>query len=243
MRPLEITLIVLCALVLLRVFLPMHWRSVIRLFPALLVGVLALQLVFEKSRWQMVPIYILAAVLFLTALPEMLGRSRATPNNGVRSATPNNGVRSATPNNGVRSATPNNGVRSATPNNGVRSATPKNGIRSATPNNGVRSATPNNGIRSATPKNGIRSATPTRPRRWPAVVGLALLALLCAPPILFPVPRLPTPTGPYKVGTSTFYWVDNSRDETYAPQAGGKRQIMVQVWYPADPKEDAQPGP
>jgi predicted dienelactone hydrolase len=76
---------------------------------------------------------------------------------------------------------------------------------------------------------------------WAAVLGLFLLVLLSLPPFLFPVPALPHPTGRYKVGTSSFYWVDGSRTELFNSPPGGPRRIMVQVWYPAEPRAGAQP--
>jgi len=47
--------------------------------------------------------------------------------------------------------------------------------------------------------------------------------------------RLPAPTGPYPVGTSILYLVDASRPEIHPNPPGSKRELMVQVWYPAEP--------
>lgn len=69
------------------------------------------------------------------------------------------------------------------------------------------------------------------PPAWPGWIIAFLIALFCLPPILFPIPVLPAPSGPYAIGTTTFYWVDDSRVDPYA---GGPRQLMAQVWYPAD---------
>ncbi|KWX72343.1 alpha/beta hydrolase family protein [Paenibacillus jilunlii] len=49
----------------------------------------------------------------------------------------------------------------------------------------------------------------------------------------FPVFKLPEPTGQFKVGTQTFHFVDTSREEIYDEAKEGKRELMVQVWYPA----------
>ena len=80
--------------------------------------------------------------------------------------------------------------------------------------------------------------------------GALVLVLAAAPPVLFPVPRLPDPGGPYQVGTVTFQWTDPARLEGYTPTELGQaaapddpRTIMVQVWYPAVPAESAKPGP
>jgi dienelactone hydrolase len=47
--------------------------------------------------------------------------------------------------------------------------------------------------------------------------------------------RLPKPTGPYAVGTSILYMVDDSRTEDASPVPGAKRELVVQLWYPAEP--------
>ncbi|MFD2334117.1 dienelactone hydrolase [Cohnella sp. GCM10020058] len=49
----------------------------------------------------------------------------------------------------------------------------------------------------------------------------------------FPVFKLPEPTGEYMVGTHAFHLVDTSRDEIYDKAGDRKRELMVQVWYPA----------
>ena len=54
---------------------------------------------------------------------------------------------------------------------------------------------------------------------------------------------LPTPTGPYQVGTTTFHWVDDSRPELFTENPDDKRELLVRVWYPADVDENATPEP
>ncbi|WP_433945108.1 alpha/beta hydrolase family protein [Paenibacillus sp. SN-8-1] len=49
----------------------------------------------------------------------------------------------------------------------------------------------------------------------------------------FPVFQLPEPTGKFKVGTQTLHLVDSNRKEIFGAGADGKRDFMVQVWYPA----------
>ncbi|MFM9281803.1 alpha/beta hydrolase family protein [Paenibacillus jiagnxiensis] len=49
----------------------------------------------------------------------------------------------------------------------------------------------------------------------------------------FPVFKLPEPTGEFKVGTQTFHFVDTNREEIFDEGRDGKRELMVQVWYPA----------
>ncbi len=53
-------------------------------------------------------------------------------------------------------------------------------------------------------------------------------------PIIFPVFTFEKPTGPYEIGTVTYDWRDNQREETLTPESDDKRDLMVQIWYPAD---------
>jgi hypothetical protein len=67
-----------------------------------------------------------------------------------------------------------------------------------------------------------------------SVLIFILLTIFIALPILLPVPSIPTPDGPYKVGTTSYELTDSSRKELYS----GKdevRRFQIQVWYPADP--------
>jgi predicted dienelactone hydrolase len=75
------------------------------------------------------------------------------------------------------------------------------------------------------------------------VIGVLVLILIALPPVLFPVPRLPTPTGPYQIGTVSYDFVDVSRNEIYSQNPSGKREVMVQIWYPASPAPNAPTGP
>jgi dienelactone hydrolase len=52
---------------------------------------------------------------------------------------------------------------------------------------------------------------------------------------LLPMFRFPTPSGPYAVGTRILYMVDRSRDPAGTNVQPGKRELMVQIWYPAKP--------
>ncbi|OKP68119.1 dienelactone hydrolase [Paenibacillus sp. P3E] len=61
-------------------------------------------------------------------------------------------------------------------------------------------------------------------------VMLAVTAILM---YAFPVFKLPEPTGGFKVGTQTFHFVDTHRKEIYGEDREGHRELMVQVWYPA----------
>lgn len=89
-----------------------------------------------------------------------------------------------------------------------------------------------------------RPAQSQRKGHWAwTVAGLVLVGLLAAPGLIFPVPQLPTPTGPYPVGTISYQWNDSKRLEAYTADPADTRQIMVQFFYPAIPAPGAQPGP
>jgi len=44
---------------------------------------------------------------------------------------------------------------------------------------------------------------------------------------------LPSPRGASGVGRVTFHWVDSSRAERFAPDPGARREVLIDVWYPA----------
>ena len=46
--------------------------------------------------------------------------------------------------------------------------------------------------------------------------------------------ELPTPSGPYAVGRTSFDWVDKTRPERLRPGTEASRELMVFVWYPAE---------
>ncbi|MBL8063927.1 MAG: hypothetical protein JNK32_12940 [Anaerolineales bacterium] len=75
-----------------------------------------------------------------------------------------------------------------------------------------------------------------------SIPALILLALATALPILLPVPRIPTPDGPFKVGTAIYEMLDESRAELYSGR-DEPRRFMIQVWYPANVKETNQRAP
>src|ERR1041385_6947751 len=55
--------------------------------------------------------------------------------------------------------------------------------------------------------------------------------------------NLPDLTGPYKVGRVAYEWVDQSRNEIYASIPGLKRDLMVDIWFPAAPAKRAKVAP
>ncbi|MFC4101170.1 alpha/beta hydrolase family protein [Paenibacillus xanthanilyticus] len=67
-----------------------------------------------------------------------------------------------------------------------------------------------------------------------AICSLPLLLLSGAAAQLIPVFQLPGLPGPYAVGTEIVHAVDASREDLLASQPGTKRELIIQVWYPAD---------
>jgi len=54
---------------------------------------------------------------------------------------------------------------------------------------------------------------------------------------------LPGPTGPYAVGMTSLWLTDASRPDPWATEVSA-RELMVSLWYPAEPSETAsQLGP
>ena len=74
---------------------------------------------------------------------------------------------------------------------------------------------------------------------WGSLAGLFLAAACVTLAAIFPVFTFPRLTGPYQVGSVTYHWVDASRTETFSSNHSDRRELMVQVWYPAEPAPDA----
>jgi dienelactone hydrolase len=51
---------------------------------------------------------------------------------------------------------------------------------------------------------------------------------------------LPTPTGPFAVGRTTYAWSDAVQLEPMAPQSGTKRELFAWIWYPAAHRQPSQ---
>jgi dienelactone hydrolase len=73
--------------------------------------------------------------------------------------------------------------------------------------------------------------------RWGTVLARVTCLLLISSAVflawLMPMFQLPTPSGQYTVGTRILHLVDTNRNEESGPSPSGKRELMVQVWYPA----------
>ena len=72
--------------------------------------------------------------------------------------------------------------------------------------------------------------------------GFILLAISTALPILLPVPSIPTPSGPYQVGTTIYELADDSRRELYSGKDEARR-FQIQIWYPSEaaPSDERAP--
>jgi len=46
---------------------------------------------------------------------------------------------------------------------------------------------------------------------------------------------LPMPTGSYRVGRASFHRIDTSRPEPFTEDPSDHRQVLFQIWYPAEP--------
>lgn len=66
-----------------------------------------------------------------------------------------------------------------------------------------------------------------------ASIVLVLVAAAGCFSAILPMFQLPRPTGAYAIGTRIFHLVDQSRPDPASPS--GKRELMIQVWYPAAP--------
>ena len=80
---------------------------------------------------------------------------------------------------------------------------------------------------------GTKSQADSAVRPLRVFLSLSLLAVSTALPILLPVPAIPTPSGPYPVGTRIYELTDESRKELYSGKDEARR-FQIQVWYPAD---------
>ncbi|WP_334163977.1 alpha/beta hydrolase family protein [Phenylobacterium sp.] len=76
-----------------------------------------------------------------------------------------------------------------------------------------------------------------RTRRAGLALGGVGLVLALAASLAFPVFRFPAPEGPYAIGTVTYHWTDPARPDPFTPDPADRREVMVQVWYPARPAD------
>src|SRR5579885_148019 len=65
------------------------------------------------------------------------------------------------------------------------------------------------------------------------LAGFVLLASAAVLSTLLPVFDFPPLTGPFPVGTVTLHLIDSNRTELFSPDPSAKRELMIQIWYPA----------
>ncbi|HSX30037.1 MAG TPA: hypothetical protein VLE73_05765 [Candidatus Saccharimonadales bacterium] len=65
------------------------------------------------------------------------------------------------------------------------------------------------------------------------VIGLLVIIISVSLLLLFPVFTFEKPSGPYHIGTRTYFWTDASRADILSDNPTDTRQIVAQVWYPA----------
>ncbi len=70
--------------------------------------------------------------------------------------------------------------------------------------------------------------------------GLALSLVSFGLGSLLPILQPPLTTGDFKVGTVTYHFVQHGRPEIFSEDPNDPRQVMVQLWYPADENEQPQ---
>lgn len=69
-------------------------------------------------------------------------------------------------------------------------------------------------------------------RRIDLSITLVLILISVISVIILPVNEMPTPSGDYQIGTSSFVLTDENRVENYGDDQN--RRIKIQVWYPAE---------
>jgi hypothetical protein len=65
------------------------------------------------------------------------------------------------------------------------------------------------------------------------VIGGLALVFATFLSVLFPVFRFELPNGRYEIGTVTYHWADDSRLEVFSSDPKARRELIVQIWYPA----------
>ena len=61
--------------------------------------------------------------------------------------------------------------------------------------------------------------------------------------VLVPLDSIEPPKGKYDIGTQTYFWTDTSRGEVYTTDPNDLRELMVQIWYPANGGNNYQKAP
>ena len=74
-------------------------------------------------------------------------------------------------------------------------------------------------------------------------LAFVLMAVACLLSIAAPVFQIPAPGGPSAIGTQDFDFVDFTRPELFTADPDDFRELLVRVWYPANPARNAVPQP
>lgn len=74
-------------------------------------------------------------------------------------------------------------------------------------------------------------------------IGIVVFVVSVTAPVVVPVFRFPRPGGPYAIGTVTYHWRDADRRELFSADPAARRELMAQVWYPAEPGVNAPAAP
>ena len=61
--------------------------------------------------------------------------------------------------------------------------------------------------------------------------------------VLVPLESIDPPKGKYNIGTQVYFWTDSTRGEVYTTDPTDYRELMVQIWYPAEGGENYQRAP
>lgn len=71
------------------------------------------------------------------------------------------------------------------------------------------------------------------------LLGILILGTGAILSIAIPVFQVPPPSGPFSVGTQDIQLVDSSRPELFTDDPSDHRELLIRVWYPADPAENS----
>jgi predicted dienelactone hydrolase len=89
----------------------------------------------------------------------------------------------------------------------------------------------------------LQTSTISRPpsrwgaTRWggPRIVATLFIVAAGVAVVLVPPLVLPNPRGSFPIGATTLHLVDSARSESYSADPNDHRELMVRVWYPAQP--------
>jgi hypothetical protein len=83
--------------------------------------------------------------------------------------------------------------------------------------------------------------------RWIRWVTLTMLLVVLVPIAVFAIALrqsgFTAPRGPHSVGRTTLRWIDGDRPEVMTDEPGDRREVVVQLWYPAVPDALARRAP